>query len=250
MKRYWAWTKFLLRTLVQIVAGQDENGLDLSFTLGKQKLENEKAMSKLWEKRMDEAEPRSESWTNMKAPLQEILSGYLDYVKHVQKQKRYQPTKTYRKLTLIILTDGIWAGMGNNQHAVNDIIVNFMHDLEAVIGDLVDRPVSIEFIQLGNDPEATYRLRRLDKDIKLNRIPDIIDTEPASGDVNKMLLGSFVKGWYDEDEDGQLQDPKTPPEQTASPDELSYVSSPPRSVSRRSPTSPPEPSVFISRPTA
>ncbi|KAL8855594.1 MAG: hypothetical protein Q9178_007786 [Gyalolechia marmorata] len=249
MKRHWAWTKFLLRTLVQKVAGQDENGLDLSFTLGQQKLENEKAMSKLWEKRMNEAEPMSESRTNMKAPLHEILSGYLDCVKHVQKQKRYLPTKTYRKLTLIIMTDGIWAGMGNNQHAVNDIIVNFIHDLEAVIGNLVDRPVSIEFIQFGDDPEATYRLRRLDTDMKWKGIPDIIDTEPASGDVNKMLLGSFVEEYDDEDEDGQLQDPKTPPEQTASPAELSNVSSPPGSVSRRSPTSPPEPSFFISRPT-
>ena len=65
-----------------------------------------------------------------------------------------------------------------------------------------------------------------------------------------MLLGSFVEEYDDEDEDGQLQDPKTPPEHTASPDELSYVSSLPTSVPRRSPTSPPEPSVFISRPTA
>ncbi|KAL8922484.1 MAG: hypothetical protein Q9172_003549 [Xanthocarpia lactea] len=247
MKRHWAWTKFLLRTLVQKVAGQDENGLDLSFTLGQQKLENEKSTSRLWERRMREATPMSEARTDMKAPLHEILSGYLQRVKH---QQRYQPTKQCRKLTLIIMTDGVWAGMGKNQHAVNDIIVKFIHGLESLVGDLVHRPVSIEFIQFGDDPEATYRLRRLDTDMKWKGIPDIIDTEPASGDVNKMLLGSFVEAYDDEDEYGQLHDPKTPPEQTASPDEFSYISSPPRSVPRRSPTSPPEPSVFISRPTA
>ena len=168
MKRHWAWTKFLLRTLVQKVAGQDENGLDLSFTLGQQKLENERSMSKRWERRMKEAEPMSESRTNMKAPLHEILSGYLQRVKH---QQRYQPTKQCRKLTLIIMTDGVWAGMGKNQHAVNDIIVKFIHDLESLVGDLVDRPVSIEFIQFGDDPEATYRLQRLDTDMKWKGIP-------------------------------------------------------------------------------
>lgn len=30
---------------------------------------------------------------------------------------------------------------------------------------------------------------------------DIIDTEPSSGDVNKMILGSFVEGWDKRDEE-------------------------------------------------
>jgi hypothetical protein len=33
-------------------------------------------------------------------------------------------------------------------------------------------------------------------------ISDIIDTEPSSGDVNKMLLGSFVEEYDEDDEDG------------------------------------------------
>ncbi|KAL8784971.1 MAG: hypothetical protein Q9213_003632 [Squamulea squamosa] len=253
MKPHWPATKFLLRTLRYKVAGQDEDGLDLSFTMGRQKLENEKSTSSKWEKIMKEAEPMSEARTDMKTPLNEILKGFLEKVTHVRQRKRYQPSITYRRLTLIILTDGIWAGMGNKQNAVNDVIVNVVKKIEVQIGDLVDRPISIEFIQFGYDQEATYRLRRLDTDMKWKGIPDIIDTEHATGDVNKMLVGSFVEEYDDEDEEDQMQDPMTPLNQTASPDELSYTSSPPGSSSR-SPTNratlPPEPSFFVSRPTA
>ncbi|KAL8772818.1 MAG: hypothetical protein Q9209_002163 [Squamulea sp. 1 TL-2023] len=252
MKPHWAGTKYLLRTLVHKVAGQDENGLDLSFTMGPQKLENEKSNSSKWEKIMKEAEPMSEARTDMKTPLHEILKSYLEHVTHVRQRKHRQPSTTYRRLTLIILTDGIWAGMGNKQNAVNHIIVNMVKKIQVQIGDLVDRPISIEFVQFGNDQEATYRLRRLDTGMEWEGIPDIIDTEHATGDVNKMLLGSFVEEYDDEDEEDQMQDPKTPLKQTTSPDELSYTSSPPGSSSKSStnrPTLPPEPSFFISRPT-
>ncbi|KAL8998393.1 MAG: hypothetical protein Q9169_002521 [Polycauliona sp. 2 TL-2023] len=252
MRRHWAWAKALLVTLVEKAAGQDENGLDLSFTLSKEKLENEKSKSSKWEKRMKEAEPVTGARTNMRNPLHKILRQYLEYVKDVWHRKRSQPTKTYRKMTLIVLTDGIWAGMGQNQNAVNDTIVKFVRELELVVGDLVDRPFSIEFVQFGHDPEATYRLRRLDTDMKWSGIPDIIDTEPADGDINKMLLGSFVEEYDDEDEDGQLQDLGTPLTQTASPEELLFVNSPSRPSHRESTnlsSPPPEPSVFVSRPT-
>lgn len=168
MRRHWAWAKALLKTLVEKAAGQDENGLDLSFTLGQEKLENEKSTSSKWEKRMKEAEPVDGARTDMKKSLHKILPQYLESVKI---QKRLQPTRTYRKLTLIILTDGIWAGMRQNQNAVNDYIVAFVRKLESVVGDLVDRPVSIEFVQFGHDPEATFRLRQLDTNLKWAGIP-------------------------------------------------------------------------------
>ena len=168
MGRYWAHATALLLTLVGKSAGQDEDGPDLKFTLGQVKLENMKSKLSIWEDKMKEAKPMTEARTNMKTPLHGILSQYLLRVK---RQKQKQPTKPCRKLTLIILTDGIWAGMGKNQNAVNDIIVKFVQDLEALVDTLVDRPVSIEFVQFGDDPAATYRLRRLDTDMKWHGIP-------------------------------------------------------------------------------
>ncbi|KAL8684508.1 MAG: hypothetical protein Q9224_006307 [Gallowayella concinna] len=248
MRSHWAETEYLLKTLVLKAAGQDDDGLDLSFTLGQERLENKKSISKDWERAMEKAEPRNER-TNMKTSLAELLQAYLE---QVQEQKRHQWGKPLKKLTIIVLTDGIWAGMGNNQNAVNDTIVNFVHKLEKIVGDLIERLVSIEFVQLGNDPEATYRLRQLDIGMKWKGVPDIIDTEPASGDVNKMLLGSFVEDYDNEDEEDQLQDPETPLRQTTSPSEISHIDDSPRPWLRDSmnlPISPPEPPFFISGPT-
>ncbi|KAL8941905.1 MAG: hypothetical protein Q9216_001978 [Gyalolechia sp. 2 TL-2023] len=248
---HWAWAKFLLKVLVRKAAGQDENGLDLSFTLGRENLENQKSNSKQWEKVMDKARPMLGTRTDMKAPMGEILDGFF---KQVQHQMRYQPTKPIRKLTLIILTDGIWAGMGNNQTSVNEIIIKFVQELAFTVGNLLDRPVSIEFIQFGNNQEATYRLRQLDTGMKWQGIPDIIDTEHASGDVNKMLLGSFVQEYDDEDEDNPMQDPETPSRgESRPPGKLPSINSQSRSLTRGSTNrsiSPSQPSVFISRPTS
>ncbi|KAL8962851.1 MAG: hypothetical protein Q9193_000811 [Seirophora villosa] len=190
MKPHWPMAKALLKVLVHKIAGQHENGLDLTFTLGSQKLENQKCNSKNWEKVMERARPMPETRTNMKRPLGEIFSRFL---KQVQQHMKYRSTQSVRKLTLIVLTDGIWAGMGNTQASINDIIVSFVQRVEKHIGDLIDRPVSIEFIQFGKDQEATYRLRQLDTEMMWQGIPDVIDTEPADGDVYRMLLGSFVK---------------------------------------------------------
>lgn len=168
MKEHWAQTKHLLRTLVLKAAGQDDNGLDLCFTLGQEKLENKKSSSKDWDRVMEKAAPMKEARTDMKRRLAEILDGYLEQVRG---EKKYHRGKPLRGLTIIVLTDGIWAGMGNNQHAVNDKIVSFMHQLKVVVGDLIDRLVSIEFVQLGDDQEATYRLRQLDTGMKWKGIP-------------------------------------------------------------------------------
>ncbi|KAL9021295.1 MAG: hypothetical protein Q9185_001500 [Variospora sp. 1 TL-2023] len=253
MEPHWAWAKALLKVLVRKIAGQDENGLDLSFVFGAEKLENQKSNSRNWERAMERAKPWPGTRTNMKTPMGEIFSSFL---KQVQQDTRHRPTKPVRKLTLIVLTDGIWAGMGNSQASVNEIIVKFVQQVKSVIGDLMDPPVSIEFIQFGNDQEATYRLRQLDSGMKWHGIPDVIDTEHASGDVNKMLLGSFVKEYDDDDdddddEDGPMQDPDTATlEHTRSPVEMSSVNNSPASLARASTNRlepRPQPPFFLSR---
>ncbi|KAL8946445.1 MAG: hypothetical protein Q9222_007160 [Ikaeria aurantiellina] len=192
MKPHWAGAKFLLKVLAQKAAGQDDNGLDLSFTLGSTKLQNQKSNSDKWEKAMEKAEPMDGARTNMKKSLGDIFA---DFLSHIQHQKRYHPTKSPKNMTLVVLTDGLWTGMGTNQNAVNDIVVNFINQLRKLVGELIDRPFSIE---------------------------DIIDTEPSGGDVNKMLLGSFVEEYDEEDEEDQLQELQTPLRQSQSPDQISF----------------------------
>ena len=167
MKPHWFRAKYLLETLVLKAAGQDDNGMDLSFTLGEDKLENKGADSSQWGKKMQNARPTVNSHTNMSTSLGDILHQYL---KEARQAKGYGSIN-HKRLTLIVLTDGIWAGNVSNREAVDDLIVRFVKELEKITGDLRVRPVSIEFVQFGDDPEATYHLRRLDNDLKWHGIP-------------------------------------------------------------------------------
>ena len=54
-----------------------------------------------------------------------------------------------------------------NKEDVNETIVAFARRLEETLGrPPKERPVSIEFVQFGRDPEATFRLKRLDDELK------------------------------------------------------------------------------------
>lgn len=166
MAAHWYRATHLLKTLVMKAAGQDENGMDLTFTAGPEKLQNQKSASE-FKKKMEKAEPRAGVHTDMRKPLGDIFSKYLEE----QKGRKKYPSKDIRNLTLIVLTDGIWEGMVSNKNAVHEMIVKFTKELEATIGNLKHRPVSIEFIQFGNDEDATSRLRRLDNDLKWEGVP-------------------------------------------------------------------------------
>ncbi|KFZ05322.1 hypothetical protein V501_08467 [Pseudogymnoascus sp. VKM F-4519 (FW-2642)] len=192
MSRYWANAKFLLETLILKAIGQDDNGMDLSFTFGNISVQNSNVVSKFTDAMDDqEARPRDHLHTDMKGSLGDIFYEYFQVAK-----KRGSWSKN---LTLIVLTDGKWDGM-EDKNGVDTMIIEFGNQVQKIFGNLKHRPVSIEFIQFGYDPNATSRLRRLDDDLVYSGIPDIVDFEHCSGDVNKMLLGSFVEE-YDDDEE-------------------------------------------------
>ncbi|OBT67421.1 hypothetical protein VE03_03009 [Pseudogymnoascus sp. 23342-1-I1] len=194
MKPHWSHAKFLLKALLLKVAGQDEDGMDLTFTSGKTQVQDKKGESKFI-KAMErpDAQPSLQIRTDMKQSLGEIFQKYLDTRR-----------KGSKKLTLIVLTDGKWDGM-EDKNGVDAKIITFAKQLNEIAGSLEVRPVSIEFIQFGNDPDATSRLRRLDNHLVYAGIPDIVDTEHSTGDVNKMLLGSFVEEYdrYDDEDDDE-----------------------------------------------
>jgi hypothetical protein len=57
--------------------------------------------------------------------------------------------------------------------------------------------VGIEFIRFGDDEVGKMRLEFLDNDGLQNyNVPgDIVDTEPSTGNVFKMLLASTDRAW-------------------------------------------------------
>jgi hypothetical protein len=207
MKPYWFEATYLLETLVMKAFGLDDNGMDLYFTAGTYKVENQKGKSKFKQAMNNKSfKPVQHFNTDMRASLSIILDKYL---------REYRRTR--KNLTIIVLTDGKWEGMVDKTE-VRNLIIKFAEESKGVIGGLKHRPVSIEFIQFGNDADATYRLRQLDDNLKWDGIElvsplrcdcqyrtnednhsDIIDTEPSNGDINKMLLGSFVEKYDQED---------------------------------------------------
>jgi len=171
MTDWWDEAIYLLETLVMKAHHQDDNGMDLEFFAGSVKLKGSNRPASFREKMEDEeARPTAgnRAHTDIRKPLGDIFHRYIESVKDSQRNPKKHKL---RKLTVIILTDGKWEGM-SNKHAVEDQIVQFVKDLKAVqTQSLMERQVSFEFIQFGFDPDATYRLQRLDDELPYRDVP-------------------------------------------------------------------------------
>ncbi|KAK4923681.1 hypothetical protein LTR66_016504, partial [Elasticomyces elasticus] len=135
-----------------------------------------------------------------------LLDGWLQ-----QYSQRRMNNQKIRKLTILVLTNGLWTGI-DPRKSFKKTIIDFQDRLRGVLGtDLHDRIVSIELISFGNDPDALYNMRYLDNDFaEEESIDDMIDTEPWDGCIYQMLLGSFVPD-LDNRNDGKDDASDVPP---------------------------------------
>ncbi|KAI0888745.1 uncharacterized protein GGS22DRAFT_196622 [Annulohypoxylon maeteangense] len=175
----WETMTTVLETLVSKVGGLDKNGLDLEFTLGGDRnacnVSDKQLISKFRDAKADALSQQYNINTDMAKTLTRIFDKYL--------------LDTRRAKTLIILTDGVWGGTTNSTD-VEKAIADFLKK-PALAQKLEKRWFTIQFIACGN--EVPDILQHLDDDIeKKYSIPDVIDTEHISGDVYKMIIGSFV----------------------------------------------------------
>lgn len=95
-------------------------------------------------------------------------------------------------VTLYILTDGVWEARSNLDGFVGDV-VRFMDQ-----NSMLRKHIGIQFIQFGRNPLGTARLAHLDNGLGLAR--DIVDTEPSTGNVLKVLLGPVDETFDAEEE--------------------------------------------------
>lgn len=213
MRPYWAEATYLLETLVLMAKKSDKDGMDLYFTVPNSHKTKERSFDAVLEGKKDEKQfrqamtdkaPQKGIWTttDMIAPLRNIFDEFLgsppDQKQPKSKMKWTKKTQDAPKaLTLLIFTDGSWKAM-DNPDAINNYIEDLLKSLTAqgiIRGDTdgFNRFASIEFIQFGDDPTVTERLRALDDGMEFKGYQDIIDHEMFSvnGDVRKMLLGSF-----------------------------------------------------------
>lgn len=177
MAAFWDEASFLLDVLARKIGPYDEDGLDLTFTEGSVEVSHSKNKKRFFGKReFEEAMIRSKpntsrrmiSATNMPDALNRVFN---DYVTNAE-----QDTKSgkLKRFTVIILTDGKWSLEGQQLIDVRTKIKQFMTLCNAVWDPLSksaarkansQRPVSIQFVQFGDDFDARLRLRYLDNEL-------------------------------------------------------------------------------------
>ncbi|UQC73822.1 uncharacterized protein CLUP02_00469 [Colletotrichum lupini] len=206
MRKWWSSVIDLLEVMVWRALAYDDDGMEMYFTNPdtnpKATVRGSKSQSvRSFTKALDLAEPAAAtSQTSVETTIIPELERIInDYTR--AKTSKYEP----RKKTIIVLTDGIWRGM-HDEYTVDTYLRSTFHCLRDLHGDLTYihpdqphsrkdvseiRPVTIQFVQFGDDKEARERLRRLDDDLAKYGCPDLIDTEHAEGDLYKMFLGSL-----------------------------------------------------------
>jgi len=169
MGENWHEATYVLDVLVKMAKGLDPDGMDLRFTRGPITLDGKDSASK-FKASMEAARPKTSSKerarTDLRSSLGNILQDYLSKLR--EKEKR--PMTKVKDTVLLVLTDGIWAGM-EDKDGVGEQIKDFAKELKALHHHLKLRPFSIEFIQFGNDDSATQRLRYLDDYLHREGIP-------------------------------------------------------------------------------
>lgn len=174
MANFWKHATYLLRVLVWRSLKLDEDGMELVFTTGKHDLglepkgKGRKQKPESFVKKMDDArpDPHGGVTTNMKVSLEMILG------KHMKDNLDSQGETLKRGLTILVLTDGLWAA--NDDNHVDEYLANFIKTNTATRGwdgnspddQIRRRPIGIQFIRFGHYPEAIRRLQRLDDELK------------------------------------------------------------------------------------
>ncbi|KAH7090176.1 hypothetical protein FB567DRAFT_617467 [Paraphoma chrysanthemicola] len=109
------------------------------------------------------------------------------------KSPSLKQTRKQRKVSITVFTDGLWKtseggfqGFGGVEKDIEEIFMTMFRS------EVDPSTIGIQFIQFGQDPEGSKRLAHLQDKLRSNEISaDIIDVEPSTGNVWKMLLGSF-----------------------------------------------------------
>ncbi|KAK1528151.1 hypothetical protein CPAR01_12709 [Colletotrichum paranaense] len=205
MREHWDQATFILGGLVWRSLGYDENGMELCFTNPDTNpaahiRESPKQEVETFTDAMKLAKPSSNDKMSVETMIVPELARIInDYSRAMISRRRP------KKKTIIVLTDGVWNGMhipntlDEHLKAVFQLLRDLHKDLplrnsphnqgQEDIEKI--RPITIQFVRFGTNEIGKERLRHLDDDLTNYGCPDLIDTEPADGDVYKMFLGSL-----------------------------------------------------------
>ena len=182
MVESWPQATELLDVLVKKSKNLDENGMDLYFThtngkpnavLTSQRagkpiraptfpgVDGKKDVARFKEAmKVADSQPVPGTKTDMNLMLGFLLDKYITHLRDVG-------TNNAKKQTIIVLTDGKW-----EHDKVSGVIKDFVNKWKGLDRDKIEsRSMGIQFVQFGNDPDATLRLDYLDNKLPFEGVP-------------------------------------------------------------------------------
>lgn len=172
----WPQATELLDVLVKKAKNLDENGMDLYLThtngrpnavLSRRKdgeliraatppkVDGKKDVTKFKEAmKLADSRPVPRAKTDMSLMLEFLLDKYIMHIKNVG-------TNNAKQQTIIVLTDGKW-----EVDKVSEVIKRFVNKWKGLDLDKIEsRSMGIQFVQFGDDRDATLRLEYLDNEL-------------------------------------------------------------------------------------
>ncbi|OAG07882.1 uncharacterized protein CC84DRAFT_1173477 [Paraphaeosphaeria sporulosa] len=185
MKDHWPAALRVFSTLGYIVKRKDPDGMEIRTTM-------DTSFKKLSKHRKPLLNALSSVGLRLggQCDIGRTLSAILRDLHHEEKKSPTWTGFRWRKekwgVNIYILTDGIWEEGDEWLPAIVDSINKLIES------GMRKGQLGIQFIQFGSDPVGTERLRMLDEDLDEYGVSqDLIDTEPSTGNVYKMLLGAI-----------------------------------------------------------
>ncbi|KAI2476234.1 SPS1 Serine-threonine protein kinase [Pyrenophora tritici-repentis] len=190
MKKHWEQVRRVFEALAYLVKELDPDGIELRFTNNCSLDDRSKDRRNLI-RTLKRVTPSGQC--QMGLALSKILPRYPQ--NQPDKRSSWRPAPAEKTgMNIYIFTDGVWS-------KENNCVETTVQHIELLVDKLVQsgqlQGVGIQFIRFGDDQVGRERLDFLDNDGLQNyRVAtDIVDTEPATGNVFKMLLASTDRSW-------------------------------------------------------
>lgn len=193
MKKHWETVKNVWDALAYLVKKMDKDGIEIRFANSRTQNGQHKDRDSL-RRRLKNVKPGGQC--NMELALSDLLPDCYPSDPPSTRRRSLslrQRPKERSGVNIYILTDGVWSQEDDPLCGVQKHIRLCVDRMNA---EAQLKYVGIQFIRFGNDPIGKERLERLDNGLQQYDVKmDIIDTEPADGNVFKMLLGSTDSAW-------------------------------------------------------
>ena len=163
MKPYCSEVRDLFELLVYMVKSKDPDGIDLHFTIRRDKKTRAKNTRQLL-RTLDMVSYSDTS--NIRLELGKILQGYHTKLRDQDPPRlpflKMRARRPARPMTVYILTDGVWQPDCDLAPLIENLVNNLgRHSMER-------EQFGIQFIRFGDDPEGKIRLDQLDSGLGLS----------------------------------------------------------------------------------